>query len=177
MFILGHIGFTLGLFLLIILSFKRSDIIQKIDLRIMVFFALLPDITDKIIGHLILHETLNNGRLFCHSLLFWFVFSIIFFIIVRKYWWVYSFSVLGHQVFDHMWTSPRTWFWPILGIEFDYFDIDFWDRWLTALISDPYISSTEIVGIIIISLIFINYKLYKRDNFLNIIKTGRLKIK
>ena len=32
--------------------------------------AILPDLVDKPLGHLLLQETLDNGRIFGHSLLF-----------------------------------------------------------------------------------------------------------
>ena len=177
MFIFGHIGITIGLLVLIIYVSKKRELFQQIDFRLVIIFALLPDIIDKIVGHFILHDTLNNGRLFSHTLLFWCIFSMIFLIIVKNKWWIYSFSVGCHQIFDTMWEDPKTWLWPIYGWEFEYLDIDVWDRWLTALVSDPFISITETIGIIILIIIIIQFKLFKMENLKTFFKTGRMQLK
>jgi len=49
MFIFGHIGLTIGLILLGLMVFKRTDLLNKLDFRVIAIFAVLPDIIDKII--------------------------------------------------------------------------------------------------------------------------------
>lgn len=174
MFVLGHIGLTIGLILILFIIFKKPELAYEIDLRIIAILSILPDIIDKILGHLILHDLLNNGRLFSHTLVFLIFFSIVFISFVRKYWWVYAFPIFTHQIFDQLWSSPKTWLWPAYGWGFERLDIDVWVHWLTALSKNPYNLSTEIFGFIVIICLVIVFKLYTRKNFNKVMKTGRL---
>ena len=175
MFILGHVGLTIGLILFGIMIFKKDVLIDKIDFRIIALFALLPDFIDKIIGHVFFQDTLNNGRLFSHTLIFLVAFCVIFFFVVGTYWWIYSIPIVTHQVFDTLWESPATWFWPGFGWSFKSLEIDVWHHWLTTLLNNPFIIFTEILGFVIIISITIFYKIYKYENFKFSLKTGRLK--
>ena len=81
--------------------------------------AILPDLIDKPIGHILLAETLDSGRLFGHGLLF---FALIAVAGVYLYWRRESFAllavaagVLSHQVLDAMWAIPVSWYFPFLG--------------------------------------------------------------
>ncbi len=177
MFILGHIGLTIGLLLLGLIIFKKYELINQIDFRLIALFAILPDIIDKTIGYVIFRGTLNNGRLFSHTLLFLIIFCVIFFLIIGSYWWVYSFPIITHQLFDTLWFSPELWFWPGYGWSFKALDINVWEHWYSALINDPFIISTEIMGFIIIVIIIVHFKIYIRKNFIYGLKTGRLYIK
>ncbi len=175
MFVLGHIGLTIGLLILFLLLTKRHDIIYKIDFRIIIIFSLLPDIIDKIIGHGILQTSLNNGRLFSHTLVFLFIFTIIFYLIIQEKWWIFSFPIMTHQIFDFLWSEPKTWYWPYYGWSFDVLDKDIWESWLRALTSDPVIFSTEIVGFMIIISFIVYLKLNNAKNLKQFIKTGRIR--
>ncbi len=174
MFIFGHVGLTICLLLIALLILKKNDDIYKLDFRLIAIFAILPDIIDKSIGHLIFYDTLNNGRLFCHTLIFLVIFCFIFYLIIGTYWWIYSFPIITHQLFDRMWEAPNTWLWPGYGFEFKSFDINVWEHWYSALISNPYIISTEILGVIVLLFLFIYFKLYVRNHFICFIKTGRV---
>jgi inner membrane protein len=174
MFILGHIGLTIGLILLGLVLFNRKDLIYQLDFRIIAVFAILPDIIDKITGHVLFAGSLNNGRLFCHTLLFMIIFAMIFFFIVGQKWWVFTFPIITHQLFDQLWIDPQTWLWPYYGWQFESQQIDIWAHWLIALTSDPYIITTEILGIIVILAVFINFKLIRKKNLSLFIRKGKL---
>jgi len=89
---------------------------------IIVFCAIgsvLPDLMDKVLGRIIFSTSLDNGRIFFHSLniVLLFVFTGL---IVWKYYRSFSFlmvgvGVLSHQLADMMWTSPVSWYYPFLG--------------------------------------------------------------
>jgi hypothetical protein len=176
MFVLGHIGLTLGILIGFLVLFKKTDLLQELDLRLIIFIALIPDLIDKIIGHVILHESLNNGRLVSHTLVFLIMFSIIFYTIIKTKWWVFSFAILMHQVLDLMFIEYETWFWPAFGWEFKIKYINIWSQWFEALRSDPYIITGEILGCCIIILIVIYFKLFNKNILFNLLKTGNLKI-
>lgn len=174
MFIFGHIGLTIGIILLGLFLFKKTELISKIDFRIIAIFAILPDLLDKILGYLIFPEELHSGRLFSHTLVFLILFIIVYFLIIGSQWWVYSIPIITHQLFDQPWIDPRTWLWPMFGWGFRYRDISPWESWFTALISDPFVISTELLGIIALVSIFVVFRLNTKENFMGIIKTGKI---
>lgn len=79
----------------------------------------LPDLLDKPLGHLLLTQTLDNGRLVGHSLLFLFVLLAAGAILHRERGGVAGFvlalGVLSHQLLDAMWRDPIAWCFPFLG--------------------------------------------------------------
>lgn len=92
------------------------------DRRLIGFAALgavLPDLIDKPIGHILLAESLNSGRIFTHGL-FFLALLIVAGIALER--WRGSFAILAiaagvfsHQILDAMWTSPIAWYFPFLG--------------------------------------------------------------
>jgi hypothetical protein len=174
MFIIGHIGLTIAIIILGLIIFKRTDLLQKLDFRIIAVIAILPDIIDKTVGHIIFRDSLNNGRLFSHSLVFLVVFTILFYLVVRIYWWSMALPIATHQVFDILWNYEKSWYWPAFGWGFERLERDPWNRWIEALLNDPYIYSTEILGAAALIIIFVYFGLYKKDRFLSAMRTGRL---
>jgi len=174
MFPIGHVGVVVGLIVSGLLVAKRPDLLGKVDFRLVAVFAMLPDIIDKPLGHFILGENLNNGRIFTHSLVFLLVFTALCVILFRKMFWAYALPVLGHQVLDFMWEVPNTWFWPLLGWRFKSYDIDVWEHWIDALFTDPYVMIGELAGLGILVTVFVFFRLYRKDNFLYGLKKGRL---
>ena len=89
---------------------------------IIIFCALgsvLPDIVDKVLGRIIFSSSLDNGRIFFHGLGIVLLFLITG-LIVWNYYRSFSFLVVGfgvllHQLADLMWTSPVSWYYPLLG--------------------------------------------------------------
>jgi hypothetical protein len=92
--------------------------------------SVLPDIVDKPLGHFFLNSVLDNGKIYFHSLIIFFLF-IITGIIVWKYYRSNSFLYVGlgiiiHQIVDLMWKLPVNWYYPLLGpyqvqVQKDYF--------------------------------------------------------
>ena len=114
MLILGHlvIGLIIG-FILYEIFHARS---------IIVFCAIgsvLPDLVDKGLGHIVFSSTLDNGRIFFHSIGIVVLFAVMG-LIVWKYYRSFAFLVVGfgvlvHQAVDIMWKDPVTWYYPLLG--------------------------------------------------------------
>ncbi len=123
------------------------------DRRVIIFAALgalLPDLLDKPLGHLLLRETVDFGRIYCHTLLFCLAFVVLGIVMLQ---WRRSFAVLvlsmgivSHLLLDSMWTLPVTLFYPFLG-DFgqhyspNYFEISFFNEilspfeWLFLILS------------------------------------------
>lgn len=81
--------------------------------------AILPDLVDKPLGHLFLQNTLDNGRIFAHSLLFLGIVACIAGVVAWKQYRPLAVALLAgvvsHLLLDGMWDNPTTLFWPLLG--------------------------------------------------------------
>ena len=106
---------------------------------IIVFCALgsvLPDIVDKLLVRIIFSASLDNGRIFFHSLGIVLLF-VIMGLIVGRYYRSFSFLVVGfgvliHQSVDLMWKQPVTWYFPLLGPYPADFTLDYFEQAILA---------------------------------------------
>ncbi|MCU0799500.1 MAG: metal-dependent hydrolase [Candidatus Thermoplasmatota archaeon] len=132
---LGHLGLPLMPFL-----GRRA---YKVDPRLLMLGGILPDLIDKPLGHLVL--TMNNGRIFAHTLLF----AVVLLsagIVFRKLLPL-SLGVSFHHLFDNLYLEPRSTLWPLMG-PFQASDFHF-SSWLTAF-TDPQVFGWELLGILVI---------------------------
>jgi len=128
---------------------------SRIDIRLLLIGSLLPDIIDKPVGQFFFREIFRNGRIFCHTLLFLILVTIAGIYLYRchsKIWLIpFSFGIFMHLILDQMWHAPRTFLWPILGLEFDKIDLTGWiaGMW-QGLVTDPAVYVPELLGFFII---------------------------
>lgn len=188
MFLLGHIGLTVGIVYLLasIYSYhkktdnSRTSLTENIDFRIVIIAAILPDIIDKMVGMVILKDEISNGRLFTHSVLVIGIISIGLLILDRiKFGHLpktlsYVSPLWIHLLLDRMWEDINTLFWPLFGTGFPRLDIEFSD-YFSVLLSDPYIYTTEIAGSLIIVILVIRHRLFLRTRLYTFLKDGKLK--
>ncbi len=135
MFPLAHLGFT---------SLLSS---RNIDLKVLLLGALLPDLIDKPLGHILLPG--NNGRIIAHTLLFSALLLLIG--LAWKSALPLSLGVSMHQLLDSMYLSPESSLWPVLG-PFPSTDFHI-SSWLDSL-TDPFIIIAELVGLAILVVVF-----------------------
>lgn len=169
MFLFGHVGITLFFFVIVINIFP--DFKNRINYFLVIIGSLLPDIIDKPIGRILLADSLNNGRIFAHTL----IFCILLFIVAYYIWknvhdsriLILAAANFFHLVEDKMWELPSTLFWPFLGWNFptnvgNYVNIF---AYINQIITTSYTPSieyefiSEIIGVIIciiLSLLYIN---------------------
>ncbi len=124
---------------------------SRIDIRLLLVGSLLPDIIDKPVGHFFFRQTFNNGRIFCHTLLFLVLGTVAGIYLYRHYsktWLLaFSFGTLTHLGLDQMWLTPQTLFWPLLGFTFEKADVSNWiPNIFHALLTDPAVYVPELVG-------------------------------
>jgi len=119
MLLFGHIGVTLGIFFGLGIFIPRLRNI--IDPKYLAIGALLPDLIDKPIGMIIFASTFANGRIIGHTLLF----SLVLFLIGLHLYEKGDLRIISltigsffHLMEDQMWASPKTLFWPLLGLHF-----------------------------------------------------------
>lgn len=108
------------LFIGLVLGLAIADRLD--DRRIIGFSALgavLPDLLDKPVGHILLAESLNFGRIIGHGLLFLALLLIVGVALRRRrgsfVLLAVAAGVASHQVLDAMWAMPVTWYFPLLG--------------------------------------------------------------
>lgn len=150
---------------------------SRIDIRLLFIGSLLPDIIDKPVGQFFFRETFSNGRIFCHTLLFLILVTVAGIYLYKRYsktWLLaFSFGTLTHLVFDQMWRTPQTLFWPLLGFTFERADISNWIlNILHALLTNPAVYLPELVGAII--LIWFVWLLLRRRKIYSFAKYGQV---
>jgi len=154
MLILGHlvIGLIIGFILYEIFHARTLIVFCAIG-------SVLPDLVDKGLGHIIFSASLDNGRIFFHSLGILLLFAVVG-LIVWKYYRSFAFLVVGfgvllHQMADVMWTSPVTWYYPVLGPYPADFAPDYFGQ---AILAELTSVSEWIFFIAIIVLAFVLYR-------------------
>ncbi|HWG89769.1 MAG TPA: metal-dependent hydrolase [Candidatus Thermoplasmatota archaeon] len=150
MFLLGHIGLTVGLAEALR---GRAAWLQALDPRWIAVGAMLPDLIDKPLGHWILDW--GNGRLWGHTLLFALVLWAAWGLTIRQtqnprgpvpiLLAALAFGSTAHLLFDRMWELHATLLWPAFGWEMPRGHFEPGD-WVTALLTEPYVWVTEGAG-------------------------------
>lgn len=154
-----------------------TSLANTIDIRILLIGSLLPDIIDKPLGTYFFRETLSNGRIFCHTLLFLILITLAGIYLYRSrgrtYLLTLSFGTFTHLIFDQMWLAPKTLFWPVYGFAFDRLDITDWipNIW-HALLTKPSVYLPELVGAVI--LVWFAVTLVRRRKIFRFLKSGQV---
>ncbi len=139
-FLLGHLGIGLGLAWL--LSWRSPT---RIDYRLVLFGAILPDLIDKPLGYVLGLQT----RLWAHTFLFLFGILALSFIPALRSWRLVGFGVATHLLLDEIWDLPGVVWYPAYGWSFPASPFSA-DVWFEALLHDPYIQVGEILGFAIL---------------------------
>ena len=182
MLVFGHAGITLGATLLLGSTSPRihfatsriSPLIRRLDLRLILLGSLLPDIIDKPLGHFIFRETLSNGRIFSHTLLFLAIISLAGFLLYRRWerTWLLTLAIgsFWHLILDEMWLAPRTLLWPAFGFTFEKLAIDnLLSHWFYAL-TYPEVYIPEIIGALVLA--WFGLRLIRHRQVLSFLKQG-----
>lgn len=156
---LGHIGIPL-----LIPIFGRD---LDIDVRILILGAVIPDIIDKPLGHMIL--SIDNGRIIAHSLLF--ATTLLAFGMMFKRMLPLSIGVAVHQILDGMFLDPETALWPLLG-PFGTYDFEVVE-WFKAF-GDPFVIGEELTGLALMIVFVLAFSLYRKEKLFRFIRDGRV---
>ena len=183
MLLFGHLGITLAAaqtFEKVMLSQGKKKFTELIDYRLVLLGSMLPDVIDKPLGGLILKDTLGNGRIYAHTL----IFLLLLFGIGIFFWVKYKrpgVLVLAggsfvHHILDAMWRFPGTYFWPFYGWNFPKGDPEGWFwLWVESLLTDPRVYVPEIIGGVFILYFF--FTLHARKQVGEFIKSGTIEPK
>jgi len=132
---------------------------KKWAVPVLVLGAILPDIIDKPLGHLLLANTLDYGRIYAHSMLF-----LIAILLVAAVLWkarsspvmaILGLGVATHLVLDSMWEDPVTLMWPLLGPFQPHHFPDYFGSSFVAEISSPL---EWMFGIMLASILILLYR-------------------
>lgn len=118
MFLFGHMGLAAAPAAPFLKSRKEREAAAG-DMRWLLAGTLVPDAVDKSIGQLLFKSHYENGRIYCHTMLFASACLVLggrrlagrgddrlFFL---------SLGVWSHLLLDKIWAEPQTAFWPALG--------------------------------------------------------------
>lgn len=164
-----HLGMTAAI---VFLTLGR-----RIDYRVVLLGAILPDLIDKPIGRIFFEERFESGRLFGHSLLFVVVLILAIQVGLRgasaRRWFILPVGAGIHLGLDAMWNHPVTLFWPLFTTRFPRFPVE--NYWLEVL-SRPDIGSAvmEVVGLGLLLYLAYAFELERPGPRREFLRTGRL---
>ncbi len=167
-----HIGGTVLLF-----RYVFRD--PKVDLRWLVFGALLPNLIDKPLGTLIAPSFFGADRLFGHSLLFSTTIMATALLVTRRgrrrrAWMAVAIGAMIHLLLDAMWTSAETFLWPFLGWEFAPGVPDYWAGFLGNQLLVPSALLQEALGLAYLVYLWRKAGLSEPGERSTLLRTGRL---
>lgn len=142
---------------------------RRADLRFVILFTLLADIIDKPFGLWVFKETINNGRVWFHSLSVNLLLTMVL-MLARKPG-VYVLALWLHQLCDRMWMRPWVALWPFTG-RFGYRDLDF-DDWVYGILN-PYNVVSDIVGLLVLIAFARRYGMLQPSRLWLWVRTGEL---
>ena len=80
-----------------------------------------------------------------------------------------SMGIWLHLLLDFMFLYPATLLWPGLG---GFKPLAYHPDFAVELVSNPFVYTTEAIGLAILLYVFARHRLYRRENFMRLIKTG-----
>ncbi|NLV27154.1 MAG: metal-dependent hydrolase [Methanomicrobiales archaeon] len=173
MFLLCHLaaGLIIGLFLSLI--FHKSNLIIPA-----VIGGIAPDLIDKPIGHLLLQQSLDYGRIYAHGLTFFgivMICGILIWIKCRSLMGIsFSLGVLSHQILDRMWNEPENWLYPFKGSFVPVPQINYIDNAIFREFFNPYEWLFALLIILIFAFSFPTILEKIKKTVIHILRTGGL---
>ncbi|MFB0537873.1 MAG: metal-dependent hydrolase [Anaerolineae bacterium] len=169
----GHIEYTWGALNLLQ---RKARLFEDADYRVAALAALLPDLIDKPLSLLVFTDSKTSQGL-AHTLLVHLLVSLIIFVWWRK-GFVYALASNGHLLADRIWRYPRTLFFPFLGWQFEPWRfMGSPEAMLDAyaeVVTYPLIIALESIGLVILAWLVVTYHLYRWENLLAFLVSGRL---
>ncbi len=175
MFLLGHLGLTLAL---VVGARRWVDV--RVDYRLLLVGALLPDLIDKPLS-LIFGI---GGRNFAHTLVFALALTALFLLLRPRSssksgagMWTVAVLALAigtwtHLLFDRMWALPEILLWPFLGLAFPLDPFDLFS--LLEGYRDPFVLVGDVLGAVALLYIAWRHRLHRKGRFRLFLRNGRL---
>jgi membrane-bound metal-dependent hydrolase YbcI (DUF457 family) len=141
----------------------------RADLRFVIFFTLVADIVDKPLGLWVFKDTINNGRVWFHSISVNLLVTAL--LVAARTPLVYSLALWLHQLCDRMWMRPWVALWPLTG-RFGYRDLPFED-WVYGIFN-PYNVVSDVIGLAVLLAFARRYGLWRPSQLSLWARTGEL---
>jgi membrane-bound metal-dependent hydrolase YbcI (DUF457 family) len=143
--IFWHLGATVA-----IVRYAFRD--ERMDLRLLMIGALLPDVIDTPIG-LAAFSATGGVRLVAHSLLAASAAMVAVLLRTRrgrprKRWMPLAVGMLVHLFLDAMWADPETLWWPFLGVSFTAADAAAVGDYVSGVLTDWRVWALEGAGLL-----------------------------
>lgn len=151
----------------------------KVDVRFLLFGAVLPDLIDLPVGAIVLADRLSSGELWAHSLLLPTVFMAVVVIATRRGRRRRAFMAVGvawlfHLLLDGMWVETEVFLWPFFGWEIPPGEAPFWPLAWERAIGDPWRWGLEALGAVYLVWLWFAQGLNLSHRRREMAKTGRL---
>jgi inner membrane protein len=151
---------------------------DRMDLRMLLLGALLPDLIDTPIG-LAFYDTFRGVRLFTHGLVLAAVTMIGVVLATRrgrprKTWMPLAIGLLFHILFDAMWLDPETLWWPLLGTSFTPAGAETAGVYVLSVLTDWKVWGPEAIGLIYLAYLWSAARLSDAANRRAFFRTGRV---
>jgi len=152
---------------------------RRIDYRVVLLGAILPDLIDKPIGRIFFEDRFQTSRLFGHTFLFVVVSLLSIQLILRgesaRRWFILPIGCLLHLVLDGLWSDPVTLFWPLFGSTFPPHPTqDYWLEVLRRPLEHPWVLVQEMFGLGVLLYIAWAYGLFDRSRLGAFVRSGKL---
>jgi membrane-bound metal-dependent hydrolase YbcI (DUF457 family) len=150
--------------------------LRALDYRLLLVGSMLPDIIDKPLGIWLLRESLSNGRIFGHTLLFAGLLAAVglYLYVTRRRLGILCLALgtLAHLILDEMWLTPITLLWPLYGLSFERAIVEDWlPRILNSLVTEPTVYLPEIIGALLLAVFF--WDLIRHGRLTGFLRNGR----
>lgn len=155
---------------------------KRIDYRIVLLGAILPDLIDKPLGRIFFEDQFGTSRLFGHTLAFVLALFLLTQLILRgetlRRWFILSIACLLHLGLDAMWNDPVTLFWPLFGTKFPPHPVDsYWLEVLLRPFEHPVEGLKEVAGLVCLLYLGIGHGIVRGPGLKAFLRTGRLPAK
>ncbi|MGI9649269.1 MAG: metal-dependent hydrolase [Acidimicrobiia bacterium] len=150
------------------------------DMRVLVFGAVLPDLIDKPIGSVLFTGHFGTGRIYAHTLLFAALMLMLVMVATergtptRKRWMAMPIGVLFHLLLD-MPLDPETLWWPVLGATFPAFAEGQLVDLIVYLLKSPLVVIQELIGLAYLIALYRKADLSEPERRKELATTGRLR--
>lgn len=151
----------------------------KVDVRLLVLGAVLPDLIDLPLGTLIMADRFSSGEVYSHTLLAPIVVSVVILLTTRRgrrrrglmalvVGWFF------HLLIDGVWADTETFLWPLFGLDFPVGPMPYWSGLFERALSDPWRWIAEAIGVIYLANLIRGTQVLGRDNRSRFLTSGRL---
>ncbi|MCP4305359.1 MAG: metal-dependent hydrolase [bacterium] len=151
---------------------------DRMDLRMLLLGALLPDLIDTPIG-LAFYDAFGGVRLFTHGLVLAAVVMVGVVLTTRRgrprrMWMPLAIGLLFHILLDAMWLDPETLWWPLLGSGFTPAGPETAGSYVSSILTDWKVWVTEAAGFTYLAYLWSAARLRDPANRREFLRTGRV---